>query len=44
MFERPSADVTSIEEMASQKTVSNARVSAYPPQVKGWHVQGGPVS
>jgi hypothetical protein len=30
MFERPSTDVTSMEEMVSQKSVSNVWVSVYP--------------
>ena len=36
MFERPCADVTSIEEMVSQKSASDLWVSAYPLQEKGW--------
>lgn len=40
MIEEPCADVTSIEEMESQKSVSNLWMSAYPLQAKGWKRAG----
>ena len=40
MIEKPCADATSIEEMVSQKSVSNLWMSAYPLQAKEWKRAG----
>ena len=44
MIERHSADVTSIEEMVSQKSAFNVWVSAYLLQERDGCVPGGPAS
>jgi len=40
MIEEPCADVTSIEEMVSQKSASNFWMSVYPLQEKRWRRAG----